>query len=126
MQTNAKPGAIFSSFESGLHSAIQRRAEEIYIRSGQIPGRDLENWAQAESEITQESAAVDFDTLPAIIVKVNGLQYVGEYSRESSDSYVPGEFASGAPVLVRFDGDNMFLTRPNGKELQTRIVRRIS
>jgi DUF2934 family protein len=126
MQSNAKPGAVFSSFESGLHSAIQRRAEEIYVRSGRIPGRDLENWAQAEREMTLQSAAPDFDALPAIVVKVNGVQYVGEYSRESSESYVPGEFASGAPVPVRFDGDNMFLTRPNGKELQTRIVRRIS
>lgn len=30
--------------------AIRRRAEEIYIRNGRIPGRDNENWAQAEQE----------------------------------------------------------------------------
>ena len=33
------------------HEAIRRRAEEIYIRNGRIPGRDVENWAQAEQEI---------------------------------------------------------------------------
>ena len=26
-----------------LHEAIRRRAEEIYIRNGKLPGRDLEN-----------------------------------------------------------------------------------
>ena len=55
--------------------AIRRRAEEIYVRNGKIPGRDLENWAQAEQEILRESAP----RRTAIIVKVNGAEYVGEY-----------------------------------------------
>ena len=37
-----------------LQEAIRRRAEEIYIRNGKIPGHDLENWAQAEHEIMRE------------------------------------------------------------------------
>jgi len=36
--------------------AIRHRAEELYIRNGRLPGRDLENWAQAEREILRESA----------------------------------------------------------------------
>jgi hypothetical protein len=36
------------------HDAIRKRAREICLRSGRIPGRDLENWAQAESEIGLE------------------------------------------------------------------------
>jgi hypothetical protein len=104
--------------------AIRRRAEEIYIRNGRIPGRDVENWAQAEQEILRE-----FGEQPArktaIIVRVNGAEYIGEYNPESSDGYVPGEFGAGASVPVRFHGDKMFVKRPNGKELETTIVKKI-
>jgi len=104
------------------HDAIRRRAEEIYIRGGKIPGHDLENWTQAEQEITRE-AAQHPDRRTAIVVKVNGVQYIGEYAIESADGYTPGEFVKGVPVPVRFDGDKMFVKRSNGKELETRIVR---
>lgn len=107
------------------HEAIRRRAEEIYIRNGRIPGRDLDNWAQAEQEILRE-----FGEQPArktaIVVRVNGVEYIGEYSPESSDGYVPGEFGASASVPVRFHGDKMFVKRPNGKELETTIVKQIS
>jgi hypothetical protein len=107
------------------HEAIRRRAEEIYIRNGRVPGRDLDNWAQAEQEILRE-----FGEQPArktaIIVRVNGEEYIGEYSPESSDGYVPGELGTGASVPVRFHGDKMFVKRPNGKELETTIVKQIS
>jgi hypothetical protein len=105
------------------HEAIRRRAEEIYIRNGRTPGHDLENWAQAEKEILSESAAAPARRA-AILVKVNGAEYVGEYSPASSDGYVPGEFGSGATVPVRFRGDKMFIKRPNGKILETTIVKK--
>jgi hypothetical protein len=105
------------------HEAIRRRAEEIYIRNGRIPGRDQENWAQAEQEILRESA--EPPTRKAIIVKANGAQYVGEYNPASSDGYLPGEFGPGATVPVRFLGDKMFVQRPNGKILETTIVKKI-
>ena len=120
------------------HELIRRRAEEIYFRNGRIPGRDLENWAQAEREIAQELAehalaeralAEHANVHPshrtAVVVTVEGVKYVGEYDPASSDGYHPGEFAKGHPARVRFDGDRMFVTRPNGKELETRIVQRI-
>ena len=106
------------------HEAIRRRAEEIYIRNGRIPGRDLENWAQAEQEILRESAEPPARRT-AIIVKVSGVEYVGEYIAESSDGYHPGEFGPGASVPVRFQGDKMFVKRPNGKILETTIVKKI-
>ena len=40
---------------SPSHSEISARAEEIYRESGCIPGRDLENWVQAENELKQRS-----------------------------------------------------------------------
>jgi hypothetical protein len=107
---------------SALHDRIRRRAEQIYVRNGKVPGRDAENWAQAEREIQQESHL----SAPkrAIIIRVDGVQYVGEYDRESCD-YSPGEFGRGVSVPVRFEGDRMFIKRPNGQELETRIVKKI-
>ena len=105
-----------------VHELIRRRAEEIYIRSGRIPGRDVENWTQAEQEILAETEKPRSRT--AIAVRVNGVKYVGEYLPESADGYVPGEFVAGASVSVRLRGDKMFIKRLNGKELETRIVKR--
>lgn len=107
-----------------LHEAIRRRAEEIYIRNGRIRGRDLENWAQAEKEVRDE--AEQTRRRLAIVVKVNGINHVGEYRADLSDGYTPGEFRQGDPVEVRIEGDRMFVRRSNGKELETRIVRRVS
>jgi len=115
---NARPAP------SDLHQAICRRAEEIYIRNGRIPGRDLENWAQAEKEILNESARLSA-TRTAVVVTVNGVKYVGEYDPASSGGYTPGEFGAGARVPVRFEGDKMYVKRPNGKELETTIVKKL-
>jgi len=105
-----------------LQGRIRQRAEEIYLRNGQVPGRDAENWAQAEREIRNEGNA---HPRSAILVKVNGVQYVGEYQPELSRGYTPGEFGPGMTIPVRFAGDKMFVTRPNGMELETTIVRTI-
>lgn len=124
MKSDGKASGIQPGRVSDLQEAIRRRAEEIYVRSGRLPGRDLENWAQAEAEVLQDRAAHP-SRRQAVVIKVNGVQYVGEYSPESSDDYSPGEFQAGIPVVVRFDGEKMFVKRPNGKELETRIVRKI-
>jgi Protein of unknown function (DUF2934) len=105
-----------------LQESIRRRAEEIYIRNGKIPGRDLDNWAQAEAEILRE-ATQQSTHKTAIVVRVSGAEYVGEYDPESSDGYRPGEFGPGAFVPVRFNGDKMFVKRPSGKVLETTIIK---
>lgn len=106
-----------------LQPAIRRRAEEIYIRSGRIPGRDVENWAQAEREILLE--AQSSGRRSAVVIQVNGVQYVGEYQKSSAQGYVPGEFPRGAPVWVRFNAGKMIVKRPNGTEMETTIVKKI-
>ncbi|HEX4783418.1 MAG TPA: DUF2934 domain-containing protein [Candidatus Sulfotelmatobacter sp.] len=103
--------------------AIRRRAEEIYVRNGRIPGRDAENWAQAEQEILQELSGEALRKT-AIVVRVNGEEYVGEYDPASADGYVPGEFGTGASVPVRFHAGKMLVLRPNGKVLETKIVKK--
>jgi hypothetical protein len=114
-----------SSESALLHQRIRSRAEEIYYRSGCVPGRDLENWAQAEKEIREEVAARSARRT-AVAIRVSGVLYIGEYVPESSGGYAPGEFTKGAPVSVRFDGDKMFVKRPDGRELETTIVRQVS
>src|SRR6266700_420684 len=107
---------------SNRQDAVRHRAEEIYIRSGRIPGRDRENWAQEEREIAQEMLS-RVSKRTAVIVKVDGVQYVGEYSPASSGGYQPGEIAHGGAIGVRFEGDTMYLLRPNGEELRTTSVK---
>jgi hypothetical protein len=119
------PNPLPSASTDHQHEAIRRRAEEIYIRSGRIPGHELEHWAQAEREILGESSA-PAARRTAIVVKVNGVQYVGEYSRASSDGYVPGEFGLGIAVQVRFHGNKMSIQRPDGRILETTVVKKIA
>ena len=124
VEINHLPDSLSPSLATvNLQEAIRRRAEEIYIRSGRIPGRDVENWTQAEREIQMEVEKRNPHS--AIVVKVNGVQYICEYLPESSEGYTPGEFGVGAWVSVRVQGDKMYVKRPNGKELETRIVQRI-
>jgi hypothetical protein len=103
-----------NAIDPQLQEAIRGRAEEIYIRSGSIPGRDLQNWAQAEAEILRECEE-----------SLRQAAIVGEYDSASSHGYSAGEFGSGDDVALRFEGDKMFVRRPNGMELETTIVRKI-
>ncbi|MBI5395237.1 MAG: DUF2934 domain-containing protein [Verrucomicrobia bacterium] len=50
------------------HENIAKRAYEIYIGSGAQPGRDQENWMQAEAELRselQQQIAAIAKTVPA-------------------------------------------------------------
>ena len=124
MKTSPLPDSSASRPEDvQLHEAIRQRAEEIYIRSGRISGRDVENWSQAEQEIKLEAERAT--RRKAVVVRVNGVQYFGEYHPEACDGYQPGEFGKGKVVPVRFEGNKMFVKRPNGKELETTIVKKI-
>jgi hypothetical protein len=123
-KSGTSPSRTPATPPADLHEAIRRRAEEIYFRNGRIPGRDQENWSEAEREILQEHSARD-SSRKAVIVRVNGVQYVGEYDAHSADGYVPGELGKGSAIPVRFHGDKMFVTRPDGRELETTIVKKI-
>jgi hypothetical protein len=110
--------------EAELREAMRHRAEEIYEKSGRIPGRDLQNWFMAEAEIRRETAT-RFARKPAVVVNVEGVQYVGEYDSALASGYIPGEFVAGDPVRVRFESGKMFVIRPNGEHLETTIINRV-
>ena len=106
-----------------MREAIRHRAAELFRSSGSVGGRDAENWYQAEAEILRESAGSPLRR--AVVVNVRGVVYTGEYECISAEGYVPGEWKPGDPVPVRLVGDKLYLRRPNGRELQTTIVKRI-
>jgi hypothetical protein len=106
-----------------LREAIRRRATELYCRSGGVNGRDLENWCQAEAEILRESGPPAHRR--AVVINLCGVVYTGEYDSASAGDYTPGEWKAGEPVPVRLAGEKLYLRRPNGRELQTTIVKRI-
>ena len=108
---------------SALQEAIRSRAEEVYRRNGSLAGHDLENWRQAEAEIMRETASRV--SRSAVVVNVEGVVYTGEYNVAATAGYSPGEWKPGERVPVRLEGDRLFLRRPNGRELETCIVKRI-
>jgi Protein of unknown function (DUF2934) len=122
MSTNISPESGGGDLPADVHEAIRQRAEQIYERSGKIPGRDIENWTQAEREIRHE-AAQRVGRRTAVVVKVDGIDYLGEYALAEADGYTPGEFSAGDPLAVRFEENKMYVKRANGKELETRIVK---
>ncbi len=111
------------SYPPQLLEAIRRRATELYHLSGNAEGLDLKNWCQAEAEIMRDSGTRS--TRRAVVVNLGGVVYTGEYDSGSAADYTPGEWKPGDPVPVRLAGDKLYLRRPNGRELQTTIVKRI-
>jgi len=111
------------NYSPQMQEAIRRRATELYQQGGAVAGRDTENWYQAEAEILRESAT--HPARRAVVVNLQGVVYTGEYESGSADGYTPGEWQPGDPVPIRLSGDKLYLRRPNGRELQTTIVRRI-
>jgi hypothetical protein len=107
-----------------LQNAIRARAKQLYQQGGGAPGHDFENWCRAESEVLQESAAPAF-ARPAVVIHVGSVVYTGEYDAASADGYRPGEWMAGDRIPVRLEGDKLFLRRPNGRELETSVVKRI-
>ena len=110
------------NYSPKLLEAIRRRATELFQRSGGIAGHDTENWYRAEAEILREEAR---RARPAVVVNIDGVVYTGEYESASAAGYTPGEWLPGQPVPVRLAGNKLYLRRPNGRELQTTVVKRI-
>jgi hypothetical protein len=111
------------NYSPQMQEAIRRRATELYQKGGAVEGHDTENWFQAEGEILRESATQL--ARRAVVVNLQGVVYTGEYDSTTAEGYTPGEWKPGDPVPVRLADDKLYLRRPNGRELQTTIVKRI-
>lgn len=107
-----------------VEDAIRCRAEKLYEERGKTPGHQVEDWLRAEAEVIGEIKLPPSPKPAFLVVRMEGVTYTGEYDAMRCDGYAPGEFRSGAPVEVRLYVDKMFVKRPNGRELETRIVRK--
>jgi hypothetical protein len=105
-----------------VENAIRRRAEKLYEAGGRAQGHEVEDWLQAEAEILREVECPP--KLARVAVRFERATYIGEYDAQQCDGYTRGEFRAGAPVELRFVGQTMFVKRPNGKELETKVVRK--
>jgi Protein of unknown function (DUF2934) len=63
MTSKAKHGDKSKAVEpdSTREHEIRRRAFEIYLERGSEPGRDLEDWLQAERELTTDKSKTASD-----------------------------------------------------------------
>jgi Protein of unknown function (DUF2934) len=111
------------NYSPQMQEAIRRRATELYQQGGAVESHDADNWYRAEAEILRESAT--HLARRAVVVNLQGVVYTGEYDSTAADGYTPGEWKPGDPVPIRLSGDKLYLRRPNGRELQTTIVKRI-
>lgn len=60
------------------------------------------------------------------IVQVGEMVYAGEYVKKNIFQYNPAsDFVVNDPVEVHIDGGKMYLKRPDGKELKTKIVKQM-
>ena len=149
METVAETNAAEQSKASSdaVRKKIARRARELYELRGCVDGYALEDWVQAEREVmnqlAKEEAAPENSNLPAdtrapstsgpqlgrktatIAVRVGTFVYTGEYETNRCTSYKPGTLRKGQPIEIRFDQDKMFIELPDGRELETRIVKKI-
>ena len=107
-----------------LEEAIRRRAEKLYEDRGRAPGHQVEDWLKAEAEVLREVKLAHAPKPAFLVLRFEGAAYTGEYDAKRCDGYTPGEFRAGTPVEVRFNAGNMYMKRPNGKELEMRIVRK--
>ena len=150
METSAKPNPNTASQDANtraaLEEAIARRARELYELRGRVEGHDLEDWLQAEAEMTGKIAkqekpsddtrraeqivqppapAAPVNRKPAFFnVKVDGVLYTVEYDSNHCDSYRPGMLKRGQPLQLRLEEDKLYVKLPNSKELETKVIKK--
>jgi hypothetical protein len=112
-----------------LEAAIRRRASELWEQRGRVDGHGVEDWVQAEKEVTaawnkKAGGRQGKRTAAAMVVKVKDVTYTVEYDPQNAAGYEPGEFAVGEAMELRFEGAKMFVRRHNGSEFETRVVKK--
>ncbi len=60
-----------------------------------------------------------------ISVLVDGMIYVGSYWPRWKFSYAPTDFVINDPIEISVNGKDMYIKRPEGQELKTKVIQRI-
>jgi hypothetical protein len=58
-------------------------------------------------------------------VLVDGMIYVGSYWPRWKWSYAPTDFVINDPIEISVTGKEMYIRRPEGQELKTKVIQRI-
>jgi hypothetical protein len=58
-------------------------------------------------------------------VLVDGMIYVGSYWPRWRWSYTPTDFVINDPIEISVNGKDMYIKRPEGQELKTKVIQRI-
>ena len=58
-------------------------------------------------------------------VLVDGMIYVGSYWPRWKWSYAPTDFVINDPIEIFVNGKDMYIKRPEGQELKTKVIQRI-
>jgi hypothetical protein len=58
-------------------------------------------------------------------VLVDGMIYVGSYWPRWRWSYAPTDFVINDPIEISVNGKDMYIKRPEGQELKTKVIQRI-
>jgi Protein of unknown function (DUF2934) len=110
--------------DENLHEAIMRRAHELWELRGRVDGHAEEDWAQARDEVLRWWPGEQAQRPAFIVVKVGDFTYTGEYDPRRCSYYRPGDLGRGSRIPVRFEDDRMYVKLQDGRELETKIVRR--
>jgi len=49
--------------------AIAKRAYELYLQRGSVPGHELDDWLEAEAQLTREASASEERAAPEPVVR---------------------------------------------------------
>lgn len=82
------------------------------------------NTTKNKNGSTVTTPVMDTVKLYDISVKVGDMTYVGRYEPTWSFSKRPN-WVIGDPIEVRIDKDRMYIKKPDGKKLKTKVVKRI-
>jgi len=105
MNRNASLGPDVDRWLKALEEEqIARRAREIYQRNGAQPGRDLENWLQAEAELKRELEQIEVASEPEIVITATRTR--GDQLRVKSLSIRAPRAPSGARKTVKSTSSN--------------------
>jgi hypothetical protein len=108
--------------KSDPRQPLRHRGEGRRVGAGQAE-LEWQDCREGEAEVLRESGTCL--TRASVVINLEGVVYTGEYDFATAGDYMAGEWQGGDRIPVRLAGDRLYLRRPDGRELETQVVRRI-